>query len=311
MGPRKRCIDAAAKTDTVEVMFRAYIDARTRDPYRPMKRPKDQLWYGEKIIFPKFGSRPWREVRRSEVREWHAGLKRPYIANRALQAFRAAFYWRLWQEDDSPDYRRRESDARNPCAGIGLRPEAVRKVRLEIAELPKLEAAIDAETSNPYLRAYFRFVLATGCRRTEALRLQWKDVELTDTPTATFRDVKPGGDHTVALSAYAVGQLRSLPRLDTNPYVFVGRVNGSHLASPNKAWERIRKRADLERINIHDLRRTFGSWLGDAGFTSNQIGAALGHKSDITSRVYMQLGDQSKRAAVDAIDRLLKGKTAK
>jgi phage gpG-like protein len=58
------------------------------------------------------------------------------------------------------------------------------------------------------------------------------------------------------------------------------------------------------------LRRTFGSWLGDAGFTSKQIGTALGHKSDITSRVYMALGDESKQAAADAIERLMQGKPA-
>lgn len=64
-------------------------------------------------------------------------------------------------------------------------------------------------------------------------------------------------------------------------------------------------------MRIHDLRRTFGSWLGDAGFTSKQIGTTLGHKSDITSRVYMALGDTSKRSAVDAVERLMTGKTAK
>jgi len=293
------------KTGTVAALFRAYVEARRTDRHRPMKRPADVLWYGDKYIFPTFGSRPWRDVRRSEVREWHASIRSPYIANRALQALRAAFYWRLWQEDDSAGNRRRESDTRNPCAGIDLRPERVRKVRLELAELPKLEAAINAETADSYLRGLFRFILATGCRRTEALTLKWDDVQLEEPATATFRDTKAAPEHIVALSAYAVAQLQALPRLSDNPYVFIGRVSGSHLAAPNKAWERIRKRAGLEHLTIHDLRRTFGSWLGDAGFTSKQIGAALGHRSDITSRVYMQIGDQSKRAASDAVGHIL------
>src|SRR5207302_4628859 len=126
-----------AKTGSVEALVRAYVEARTSDRHRPMKRPDSVLWYGEKFIFPRFGSRPWRDVRRSEVRDWHAGIVKPYNANRALQAMRAAFYWRLWQEDDAPGNRRRESDTRNPCAGIELRPETVRKMRLELTELPK------------------------------------------------------------------------------------------------------------------------------------------------------------------------------
>lgn len=297
-----------AKTGTVAALVQAYVEARTKDAHRPMKRPDAPLWYAEKFIVPRFGSRPWRDVRRSEVREWHAGIAKPYNANRALQAMRAAYYWRLWQEDDSAGNRRRESDTRNPCAGIELRPETRRQVRLELTELPKLEQAIDASSDDPYLRAYFRFVLATGCRRGEALALKWRDVEDT---AVTFRDTKAGVDHTVPLSAYAAQLLQGLPRLANNPHVFVSRQHGKRLTEPSKAWQKIREAAGLKHLRIHDLRRTFGSWLGDAGFTSKQIGTTLGHKSDITSRVYMALGDQSKRAAVDAVERLMTGKPAK
>jgi integrase len=304
-----------AKTGSVKALFIAYVEARSKDAHRKMKRPDAALWYAEKFIFPAFGSRPWRDVGRSEIRAWHASIKKTYNANRALQALRAAFYWRLWQEDDSPGNRRRESDTRNPCAGIELRTETRRQVRLELAELPRLQAAIDAETADPYLRTYFRFLLATGCRRSEALKLEWRDVSLApETPKpdpnaapslVTFRDTKGGADHTVPLSVSAASLLRALPRLTKNPYVFVGHVHGEHLQAPGKAWQRIRKSAGLEHLRIHDMRRTFGSWLGDAGFTSKQIGSALGHKSDITSRVYMALGDQTKRAAVDAVETLM------
>jgi integrase len=153
-------------------------------------------------------------------------------------------------------------------------------------------------------------VLATGCRRSEAQRLKWVDVVLPEkggkgAASATFRDTKAGSDHTVPLSAYAVAQLEALPRFVGNPHVFASRQHGKALQEPSKAWQRIRKAAGLAHLRIHDLRRTFGSWLGDAGFTSKQIGTALGHKSDITSRVYMALGDQSKRAATDAVGKLL------
>lgn len=304
----RRRLKLEAKTGSVKALIDTYIQARTEDRVRPMKRPESVRWYADKFILPKFGARPWRDIRRSEVRDWHAGIAKPYNANRALQAMRAAFYWRLWQEDDAPGNRRRESDTRNPCAGIELRPETRRQVRLELAELPRLEAAIDAESDDPYLRAYFRFVLLTGCRRGEALGLKWSDVS---DDTVTFRDTKGGGDHTVALSARAVRLLDGLERLADTPYVFASRQHGKPLIEPSKAWQRIRKAAELPHLRLHDLRRTFGSWLGDAGFTSKQIGTALGHKSDITSRVYMALGDQSKRSAVDAIERLMAGKPAK
>jgi len=293
---RRRLLEA--RTGTIEAMFRAYLT--DRNP----KTAEQLLELAEKHIFPTFGARPWREVRRSEVREWHKGIARPYAANRALQALRAAYYWRLWQEDDAPGEGPGRRDTRNPCAGIPLRPERPRQVRLELADLPKLEMAIDAETADPYLRAFFRFILATGCRRSEALRLRWADVHK---DAVTFRDTKTGDDRTVPLSDYAAKLLRSLPRIEGNPYVFVGHKHGTHLVAPNKAWDRIRARAGLPHLRIHDLRRTFGSWLADAGFTAKQIGAVLGHRTDITSRVYMALGEQTKRSAVEAVQRFIAG----
>jgi integrase len=74
----------------------------------------------------------------------------------------------------------------------------------------------------------------------------------------------------------------------------------------DKAWDRARNAAGIPTLRIHDLRRSVGSWLGDAGFSSKQIGTVLGHRSDITSRVYMALGDATKREAVNAAATLMR-----
>ena len=289
-----------ARTGGIEQMFRAYVADK-----KP-KRPDTLMWLGDKFIFPVFGKRSWRELGRVDVRDWHRIIASPYNANRALQALRAAFYWRLWQEDDTAGDKQSKRDTRNPCAGIPLRDEKVRQVRLELSELPRLEKSIDSETNDPYVRAYFRFLMATGCRRSEAAKLKWAEVVLEgEHPTATFTDTKAGDDRKTPLSAFAVRLLRALPRIKDNPHVFVGRHARSHLVAPGKVWLRIRAAAGLPHLRIHDLRRSFGSWLGDAGFTSKQIGTVLGHKTDITSRVYMAIGQQSARAAVDAVQALM------
>lgn len=296
---RKRVIEA--KTGTVAQMVAAYIDQAKAKTAVEMRRQTI------KDITPTFGARNWRDVKRSEVRAWHAGIKAPYSANRALALLRSAFYWRLAQEDDSAGHRgaRTVRDLSNPCAGIEVNRERPRQVRLERDELPKLEKAIDVE-ADPYVKGSFRFMLAVGCRRSEALALKWSDVV---NSTATFHDTKNGDMRAVPVPKYAAQVLKSLPRVAGNVHVFVGRKPGAPLANVSKAWRRIRKRAGIEHIRLHDLRRTFGSWLGDAGFSSKQIGSVLGHRSDVTSRVYMALGDQSKRAAVTAMNRMMKPKT--
>jgi integrase len=297
----KRSRELESRTGTVEAMVKSYIEQSGA------KTAAEMLRQAKKDIIPTFGKRGWRDIRRSEVRAWHQGISAPYAANRALALLRAAYFWRLLQDDDSPEGRTVAGrDTSNPCTGVELNTERPRQTRLEPNELPRLEAAIDAETSDPYMRALFRFVLAVGCRKSEALKLQWTDIE-DDGKQArvTFRDTKNSDDRALPLSNYAAKLLRSLPRVDGNPYVFVGRVRGERIKYTSKAWIRIRKAASVERLTLHDLRRSFGSWLAEEGFTSKQIGTTLGHKSDVTSRVYMALGDRSKRDAITAMDRLI------
>ena len=64
-----------ATTGTVEKMFAEYVKARRNDPKKPMKRADDLVDLAELHIIPEFGSRPWQELRRSEVREWHESKK--------------------------------------------------------------------------------------------------------------------------------------------------------------------------------------------------------------------------------------------
>lgn len=294
-----------ARTGSVRAMFLAYVEDRRKDPKRPMRGSDSLLKLAELHIFPRFGSRSWQDVRRSEVRQWHDDLaKSPHQANNALRALRAAYNWRLRLEDESPGKR---SSAGNPAALIRAFPATPRQVRLELSALPRLENAIESASNDPFMRALFKFILATGCRRSEALNLKWADVDLArHNPTAKFRDVKQGGDHEVPLSTEARKLLANLPRIEGNPHVFPGALPGAPLVGIDKAWDRARKAAALPHLRIHDLRRSVGSWLGDAGFSSKQIGTVLGHRSDITSRVYMSLGDKSKRAAVDAAAGLMR-----
>ena len=294
-----------AKTGTVKAMFEAYVEARSSDPRRPMKRGGDLLDLAELHIFGKFGARHWQDVKRTEVRDWLEGFaEHPAQGNNALRALRAAYNWRLSLEDESPSRRSRPG---NPAAGIKLFPTKPRQVRLELAQLPALERELDKATDDPYLRALFRFILATGCRRSEAISLKWADVNLAGkTCSATFRDVKAGGDHTVPLSPDAVALLKSLKRIEGNPHVFPGRLTGAPLVGIDKAWDRARRSAGLPHLRIHDLRRSVGSWLGDAGFSSKQVGTVLGHRTDVTSRVYMALGESTKREAINAAAKLMR-----
>ena len=212
----------------------------------------------------------------------------PYVANRAAQALRAAWNYGL-------KYGRIPHELVNPFASITLHEELARQTILEPHQFPAFAKAI-GKLQDPFARAYLWTMFYTGARRTELFKVKWADVELRAARkgeerggTLTLKETKGGEPRTVALSAPAVDILEALPRTD-NPHVFVGAVAGTHL-DPKPYWHEVRKAAGLPELRMHDLRRSFGSWLGASGVAPKLIGAALGDKTDITSRVYVQLGE--------------------
>lgn len=52
-------------------------------------------------------------------------------------------------------------------------------------------------------------------------------------------------------------------------------------------------------VRLHDLRRTVGSWLVNAGATLPQIGAVLNHADPSTTAIYARLADNTIRKALD------------
>ena len=60
----------------------------------------------------------------------------------------------------------------------------------------------------------------------------------------------------VPLSSAAAEVLSELPRKDRRPWVILGARSGRHLGDLQPAWERIRERAGLQDVRIHDLRHS-------------------------------------------------------
>ena len=62
-----------------------------------------------------------------------------------------------------------------------------------------------------------------------------------------------------------------------------------HFNSPKRSWEMLLKRAGIENLRLHDLRRTMGSYQAISGASLNIIGKSLGHKSTSATQVYARL----------------------
>ena len=247
----------------------------------------------ENHILPALGSMRIEAVGPSEAGLLHYELRAtPRAANRALMVlskmFSLAEAWGLVPPGGNPcrfvlKYRegRRERF---------LAPEEYRRVGRELRVLA-------AEGPGPErAAAALRLLLLTGCRVGEVLTLKWDDVDL-ESGELRLRDAKTGA-RMVPLSPRAAAVLSQMVRVPHSPWVFAGRTPDRHLSQLTTYWHRVRRRAGVEDVRIHDLRHSFASRALAIGESLALIGRLLGH-SDIGSTArYAHLARDAERVAV-------------
>ena len=82
--------------------------------------------------------------------------------------------------------------------------------------------------------------------------------------------------------------------------MFPSHRGSGHLVNISKAWRRIRERAGLQDVRIHDLRRTVGSMLKAAGEDLTLISKVLNHSQLSTTAIYARLNLDPVRKALGA-----------
>jgi integrase len=256
----------------------------------------------ELFIDPFLGKQRIRSVTTADVAELHGSLSYiPYQANRTLgvlsKMMSVAEIWGL---------RDRHS---NPCEDIQRYPEHKRERFLSLKEVKALGRALDAAESDgsegKYACTAFRLLLLTGCRLSEIQRLRWEHVYL-DEGELRLPDSKTGAK-TVHLGAAAIALLRSLPRVEKNPFVIAGKNSGWYLTDLQRPWRRIRSVAVLNEVRIHDLRHTFASGGLAVGEGLSMIGKLLGHTQVQTTARYAHLAADPVKQAADKIAERLAG----
>jgi len=213
----------------------------------------------------------------------------PYAANHLVRLLRAMF-------NLAKDWGMVTGD--NPAARIKLFPEHKRDRFLSPDELGRVNRAL-AQEPNKFWRAYFALSLMLGTRKSELLAVRWSEIDFKQR-TLRISRTKAGRPHVIPLPSPTISILESLPSRETDEWVFPSADSKSgHLASPKKAWARIRKAAGVPDVQVHDLRRTLGSWLAASGYSLPLIGRALNHSNVTTTAIYARLNLDPVRQALE------------
>jgi integrase len=158
-------------------------------------------------------------------------------------------------------------------------------------------AQIATETG---LRA-LQFLITTGCRRMEALTLQWDMVD-SHARCLRFKDTK-SGKQIRPIGRCVVDFLASFRPNTAAPtdYVFPGNSKAGHFVGLPKAWARVASRAKISDVSLHGLRHWFASAAAEMNYSELTIAGLLGHRvKGITAR-YATAPDSALLAAADRV----------
>ena len=151
-----------------------------------------------------------------------------------------------------------------------------------------------------------RLLLLTGCRKSEILNLRWHHVDL-KAREMRLPDAKTG-PRTVQLSPASAELLVRVPRFEGNPHVIPGTRNGNTMSNLQRHWVRIRTRAGLLDVRLHDCRHSFALRALVLGESLPMIGRLLGHSHMQTTARYAHLArDSVHEAAWRISDRIEAG----
>jgi integrase len=154
------------------------------------------------------------------------------------------------------------------------------------------------------------FLLSTGCRLRESLSAKWTDVNLeTNVLTVRATNSKSKKPRGVPLNASALEVLNALPSKGKYEHLFVNLETGKPYVTIARVWHRLRKKAGLPNLRLHDLRHSYASYLANDGQSLYLLQSILGHADPKMTMRYAHpsakaLGEAANSASVKILNGL-------
>lgn len=167
---------------------------------------------------------------------------------------------------------------------------------------------------NPWQKSRLKVFVFSGLRNNELTYLRLKDIDWQENKLVVKKG-KGGKQREIPLSPDLRAELETLkdyhpvirgncrtpykPRLaHQREYVFC-HEDGSPVKSSRKAIDNAFKKAGIEGVTIHGLRKTFGSLLARQGVHVKVAQELMGHADpSLTLEIYTQVEDDQKKDAV-------------
>lgn len=188
----------------------------------------------------------------------------------------------------------------NPASEIKTKKLPPKGKALETDEIALFGAALqrleERKKVSPWLANLFRLALICGLRPGEVRTLKWERVNI---PKRTLEVVGKTGSRTVHLADAAMQVLQATPRVQGNPYVFVGRRHGEPLVGIHKQLRNIQAEAGVDHFRPYDLRHSAATGALSTGADIRAVQALLGHADLATTSIYLHASASRRKAAAE------------
>ncbi len=167
---------------------------------------------------------------------------------------------------------------------------------------------LDVTKNADLLKFYLRFLILTGAREKEALRIRWADVDFDKrfVTVGADADTKNARHRTVNFTPELQSLLQDLSaaRPPDSSFLFPSPQRGPKdipAQSLRESFKLVRSKAGMPRVGFHDFRHFFASQCVMAGVDFMTVAHWLGHSDGgiLVGKVYGHLADEHKKRMAD------------
>jgi len=296
-------VESGGSLETLDVRSGSRLTFSTfiHEHYMPHAKSRKRSWKAEqgilrRDILPALGEMRLDSITRFTLIRWQENMLGKGLAastcNRALFLLKYAFNCA----------RRWGFIAESPARDVQALPEKEFRERyLSEDEARRLLEELDAEKDQQAARA-IRLLLFTGARKSEILTARWENVDA-GRCILTVPLSKSGKARHIPLSDAALKVLATIPR--SSEWLFPSPKTEGHMTSIFKAWDRVRTKAMLKDVRLHDLRHSFASFLVNDGCSLYEVQKILGHHDPRVTTRYAHLAQDSLLRAANVVGKRL------
>jgi integrase len=175
----------------------------------------------------------------------------------------------------------------NPCSRVSkFKLQNQRYRYLQPDEEPALLAQCTGKRK--HLATMIPFAIGTGARKSEQLNLKVRQVDFFRN-LIVFDKTKSGRSRMVDMNSEVRQMLLELCRgKQPDDYVWSSPTTGGPYTDIKHSFPSACSDAKIEGLVWHDLRATYGTRLGEAGFNAYDIAKLMGHANISTSQRYVR-----------------------